>query len=309
MADLDREFSVDSVYAFIAENGGKVTSGELAKHFRKYLIDYEHGDENKALFKDYVNSVAVLKRIGTENILVLKSRMHDSFPAVNNDESSKLQARHEITDIDAGTVRQLTSAIENRENDNETSLRPQSGVADHSADNETEYIIAADQSMVVQQPVAPPRRRHTVVVDKEHRSSTSELNNNELESRQELLAEDEPRVVSVKEQAQKLNKIASDSQLVPQSNHSAPTKKFHREMRFDRNADDEDSASVTLLDAQAKEWIVNAAKANYQELVKLLKQNPSLAKQLDITSVSCSCLFFSFFKHLNIKISSETRSI
>ncbi|XP_066938022.1 WAS/WASL-interacting protein family member 1-like isoform X2 [Macrobrachium rosenbergii] len=86
-------------------------------------------------------------------------------------------------------------------------------------------------------------------------------------------AEDE-RKISVKEVSQKFNRMASEVQLIPSSRGSS---KSNRSSRSDR--DDDDSSSIhSQYGPEGQEWIVAAAKSDFNEILRLLKIHPSLAR-------------------------------
>lgn len=284
------EFNSDAVVAFITENGGKATTAEVAIHFRKYLVDEENQEKNKALFREYVNAVAVIKRVENEKVLVLKAGVEKKEPNRNSDS------------VQSTALRSLGSSIESIPTDDSRSLqeviskenRLPSGSstesADHSSDSsvrskdcietlkEMEYAETNDHHIAT--PVAPPRRKHSM---KEKKSVTQ---SEEVDSGKVANAggdkESEPKI-SVKEQAQKINKFVSESQLVLRP-HNANLKKPSREIAFDKNADDDDRASVISVNPSTKEWMVVAAKADYHAMIKLLRDEPKLAKYKDFIS-------------------------
>ncbi|XP_050711260.1 uncharacterized protein LOC126995604 isoform X2 [Eriocheir sinensis] len=80
--------------------------------------------------------------------------------------------------------------------------------------------------------------------------------------------------VSVREQTQKFNKLASESQLPNAS--SRGSSKSNRSSRSDR--DDDDSTSILSYGPEGQEWQVAAAKSDFNEILRLLKTHPSLAR-------------------------------
>lgn len=86
--------------------------------------------------------------------------------------------------------------------------------------------------------------------------------------------------VSVREQTQKFNKLASESQLPNAS--SRGSSKSNRSSRSDR--DDDDSTSILSYGPEGQEWQVAAAKSDFNEILRLLKTHPSLARHKDLAS-------------------------
>ncbi|XP_042867962.1 ankyrin repeat domain-containing protein SOWAHC-like [Penaeus japonicus] len=89
--------------------------------------------------------------------------------------------------------------------------------------------------------------------------------------------EDE-RKVSVREATQKFNRMASESQLIS----SRASSKSNRSSRSDR--DDDDSSSIHSYGPEGQEWILAAAKSDFNEILRLLKIHPTLAKYKDIAN-------------------------
>ncbi|XP_069194795.1 uncharacterized protein sowah [Procambarus clarkii] len=86
--------------------------------------------------------------------------------------------------------------------------------------------------------------------------------------------EEERKVsVSVRETTQKFNRMASESQLLVSSRASS---KSNRSSRSDK--DDDDSVSIHSYGADGQEWVVAAAKSDFNEILRLLKIHPTLAR-------------------------------
>ncbi|KAK8406956.1 hypothetical protein O3P69_007477 [Scylla paramamosain] len=80
--------------------------------------------------------------------------------------------------------------------------------------------------------------------------------------------------VSVREQTQKFNKLASESQLP--SSSSRASSKSNRSSRSDK--DDDDSTSILSYGPEGQEWQIAVAKSDFSEMLRLLKIHPSLAR-------------------------------
>ncbi|KAL5291338.1 hypothetical protein ACFFRR_010628 [Megaselia abdita] len=76
--------------------------------------------------------------------------------------------------------------------------------------------------------------------------------------------------ISVKEATRKFNRMASQEEA---KILSPPNKK-----KVEKQMEDKISIDVTMTHPKAKEWIVTAAKADYQELAKLSSEYPELVK-------------------------------
>jgi len=226
--------------------------------------------------------VAISKRIDNEKVVVLKpdykSKLNydsDSVQSVHSVELSSLggsldslpkedpSPAEELHEVDKENV-EVDSGRGRSENGKETM-------------KETEYMVACDQQ--VSMPVAPPRRKHS-----EKKSAPPAVPDSGQTKVVEGDKESEPKI-SVKEHAQKINKRVSETQLVVPT-HQANGKRPGRDQAFDKNADDDDTASVISLNPTTKEWMVVAAKntGSYIDMIKLLKDNPKLATFKDFTS-------------------------
>ncbi|XP_037077038.1 uncharacterized protein LOC119098217 [Pollicipes pollicipes] len=83
------------------------------------------------------------------------------------------------------------------------------------------------------------------------------------------LEEERQKKISVKEQTQKFNRIASESQLL------LPKQNNKRRDRADKlPVDDDDSLSTTTFEGVNKEWILISSSCKYMEIVRMLKDNP-----------------------------------
>ncbi|XP_076357993.1 ankyrin repeat domain-containing protein SOWAHC-like isoform X2 [Tachypleus tridentatus] len=141
-----------------------------------------------------------------------------------------------------------------------------------------------NMDMPPNQPPKPPPRRKSHGRGKENRGAKIEERVKQF-SEDGQLAQESPKEKnlsdltvspgSVKERAQKLNKMASESdltfKLTPVSGLTTTGKK-----RENRGSDYDDS-SVNTLDPRRREWILKAAQADYHSLIRLLKEEPKLA--------------------------------
>ncbi|CAL4073599.1 unnamed protein product, partial [Meganyctiphanes norvegica] len=138
-------------------------------------------------------------------------------------------------------------------------------------------------------PPVPPRRR---LSDKENeRPSPLGEENNEspgsgtpvsdglANSRENLASkeqdEDERKAsVSVKDVTQRFNRMASESQLATPNGRNG--NKSNRNSRADR--DDDDAASIHSYGLDGQDWRVAAAKSDFNEMLRLLKIHPTIAR-------------------------------
>lgn len=84
----------------------------------------------------------------------------------------------------------------------------------------------------------------------------------------------------VKEHAQKLNKIVSSSDIkppMPVNINSPPTPVNKGRSKDSNKEDDNDSASVQPFDPLKRKWMITTSNCDYNEMVSLLKKDPTLA--------------------------------
>ena len=92
----------------------------------------------------------------------------------------------------------------------------------------------------------------------------------------------------VKERAQKIDKMASLTELkppMPSNNLTTPTgRPKSRTGSTIKDNDDNDSGSVQTLDPLRKKWIISASNCDYNSLVMCLKEEPKLSAFKDFTN-------------------------
>jgi len=78
-ASFDPLFTLDVVRDFMLANGGKLSNHTLVTHFKSFLNDSQRKNANRQMFKQYVNTLAVVKLdVSGEKLLVLKKKFRDS---------------------------------------------------------------------------------------------------------------------------------------------------------------------------------------------------------------------------------------
>lgn len=68
------DFTQESVLRFIINNGGKVRNTDLLAHFRRFLREDEEREQNRELFKRFVNSVATVRQEEGVSHIVLRKK-------------------------------------------------------------------------------------------------------------------------------------------------------------------------------------------------------------------------------------------
>uniref|UniRef100_T1J2A4 SOWAHA-C winged helix-turn-helix domain-containing protein n=1 Tax=Strigamia maritima TaxID=126957 RepID=T1J2A4_STRMM len=267
------ELSLESVRVFILQRGGQVTNQEIAKYFRHFLKDPKK-PELKELFKDYVKVIAVVKKVNDEKVIKLR----------NDYSYAPLEPLSPVSRFGSETTNSSTEYL-----DNDVFYDPQPiGLP------ETPYVTRITQSqsspdilltnlkqeasekLMVQPPpgdgadsygpTAPPRKK-SYKENKKPRAPAppdQEDDNN--------IAEQAPRL-SVKEQASKLNKIASESQINLKPHQGVTPKKN------DKIKDDDETTSVSsAVDPRSREFFLKCAQGDYHALTRLLRDDPHLVK-------------------------------
>ncbi|XP_033609563.1 ankyrin repeat domain-containing protein SOWAHB isoform X3 [Cryptotermes secundus] len=81
------ELTLDAIRDFMLENGGKVTNHDLVKHFKGFLTNPETRVEARNQFKEFVNTLAVIRNEEGEKYLMLKKKyrnpMGEQSPAMH----------------------------------------------------------------------------------------------------------------------------------------------------------------------------------------------------------------------------------
>lgn len=68
------DFTQESVLRFIIHNGGKVRNTDLLSHFKRFLREVEEREQNRELFKRFVNSVATVRQEEGVSHVVLRRK-------------------------------------------------------------------------------------------------------------------------------------------------------------------------------------------------------------------------------------------
>ncbi|CAH1980810.1 unnamed protein product [Acanthoscelides obtectus] len=73
------ELTLELLYEFFKENGGKVKNIDAVRYFKSYLTDPTHKKENRFKFKTFVNTIAYKVSEGDEKILILKTQYQNTL--------------------------------------------------------------------------------------------------------------------------------------------------------------------------------------------------------------------------------------
>ncbi len=86
-ASMATDFTQESVLRFIINNGGTVRNADLITHYKRFLREDEEREQNRELFKRYVNSVATVRQEeGVSRVMLRKKyRVHLGDVAKNRE--------------------------------------------------------------------------------------------------------------------------------------------------------------------------------------------------------------------------------
>ncbi|KAK4877571.1 hypothetical protein RN001_010077 [Aquatica leii] len=277
------ELSINIILDYFLEKGGIVSNRDVVKHFKKYLTDPATKDDARTTFKKYINTLAVTKTEGDEKFLILKPKYSPypdtGVPPVStsvqpcfdpiNSIGIPLSPTHSVQDF-------VARSSPNSRQPPPYRPPPPPPTASPNVSYDT---ISISSNMSLQEsapPQAPPRRKNSEKGRPDLENPVNELEHtleNEEQRQENQNAESDKQPVSVKERTQKFNRMASvEDELSPR-----PQKE--KKKVPEKGADEDDGASVTSLDQKkCTEWLVTAAKGDYQELAKLAADEPRLVK-------------------------------
>ncbi|XP_055930317.1 ankyrin repeat domain-containing protein SOWAHB-like [Argiope bruennichi] len=280
----------EAIQKFVADNGGKVSNQELVKHFKKFLSGPNSLPNARAIFKDYVNAVASIKVEDGVKYIILKKRGYEG----KSDTSSSSEQISEDSKNDSKKCRLSDDkeSAKNKETSNQSNIlhshsspsilgmaSPQAQNADHAVPAVTSPIFWSSDLPPGHVPQPPPRRKYSMK-GKENRGTKYEESIRQIYEEKETTTSprnEEIREVvspgSVKEKAHLLNKMATESDIIPKQPYVPSRRREHR----DDKSPEDDACSISTLDPRRKEWILKASRADYHELVRLLREEPKLA--------------------------------
>ncbi|RWS31176.1 ankyrin repeat domain-containing protein SOWAHB-like isoform X2 [Leptotrombidium deliense] len=249
-------FTQESIRAFICSQGSKVEYQTLIKHFKRALAH----QNAKIAFKDYVNELAFVAQEGKTKYLLLRPKYSPDFKGVH------------VTSFDQKDEDIVADAKSNCNEDYK----------------QFQNMFSTSEDLCPPQP--PPRRKSIRVDDKlrslsdidtketqESDSKSVARQNQKLQEIHELTVKSVGRV---KEHAQKLNRMASESDLKPPMPAvPEPQKKTKGKENTvkDHKEEDTDSGSLQPLDALRRKWMITASTCDYNELLQLLREDSDLA--------------------------------
>ncbi|EDO63997.1 AGAP005008-PB [Anopheles gambiae str. PEST] len=293
-----KELSMEEIRKFMVLNNYKLTNHTLVKHFRSFLTNKDTQDEARRRFKEYVNKIASVKHEGNEKYLVLRRKYYNGIPPEDaGTESQPMSPASRSygllgSDSEASPLRQPPpyrpppvvspdtvsyqgsprgSVALNRRNSSdyvrsgsEISFGSEFASVDsrkvnpllvRSNSNDTRSLPDGGRKPSVDMmvpyddgapPAIPPRKREKGVVASEENK------------------------LSVKEKMMKFNRFASEEEAkIP-----SPIGK----KKPDKNAEETLNTENLMQHPNAKEWLIAAAKSDYQLLAKLSTEHPNLVK-------------------------------
>ncbi|KAL0163282.1 hypothetical protein M9458_042678, partial [Cirrhinus mrigala] len=96
------EFTQDSVLRFIINNGGNVRNADLLSHYRRFLREDEEKEQNRELFKRYVNSVATVRQEEGVSHVVLRKKYRVHIGDVPKNQEPERQKERETKQTVSG---------------------------------------------------------------------------------------------------------------------------------------------------------------------------------------------------------------
>ncbi|XP_037906296.1 uncharacterized protein LOC119648598 [Hermetia illucens] len=306
--DGPNELSLSEIREYMLQNGCKVTNHALVKHFKRFLTNPDTQNEARKQFKTYVNILATIKNENNQKYLILRKKYINECPSEDMAESSNpgtpmspggasLNFEPEGSPLrqpppykpppqvsPAHQVKIPVLESETKENYKDCINEFQAAVSKidpsrfKSSESVEEGSVSSQSGSSQTPPSVPPRKRQSAERSMSRESSIDENKenyekNDASESVDSDKRKDSENSISVKEATRKFNRLASEEEAKVLS--PSPKKKPEKEKTI---AEDKPPAEVTLAHPKAKEWIVSAAKANYQDLAKLASDYPDLVK-------------------------------
>uniref|UniRef100_A0A2M4ACF1 Putative ankyrin n=1 Tax=Anopheles triannulatus TaxID=58253 RepID=A0A2M4ACF1_9DIPT len=322
MENPPKELSLQEIRKFMIYNNYKVTNHALVKHFRGFLTNKDTQDEARKCFKTYVNILASIKQEGSEKYLVLRKKYYDEIPST--DESLDMTCNSltmspasrsyaPLSDADGSPMRQpppyrpppVVSQNSPRRNSSEY-VRSGSEISFGSEfssvdlkkmhpslmrnDSIEAQVLSRKHSVELAReegeapPAIPPRKKISESgrnsVDENAAVGLPESNENKenmgASGGEKAEGATDENKLSVKEKMMKFNRFASEEEAkIP-----SPIGK----KKPDKNLDETVISENLLQHPKAKEWLIAAAKSDFQLLAKLSIEHPNLVKLQDIST-------------------------
>ncbi|XP_018333159.1 espin-like [Agrilus planipennis] len=271
------DLSLEEIREYFLIKGGTVANREVVKHFKKHLTDPVTKDDARVKFKKYINTLATTRTDGTEKFLTLRPQYigsaSPSYQSVGIPRPQIMPTSPTYSMKDFHATSPSSSPV--RQPPPYRPPPPVTSSPSISLDNVSMCSSNVSLQDVMGTPQAPPRNRSRTSI----RSDSQESFDKKLD-KERSAEEDKENVdkkpISVKERTQKFNRLASVE------DELSPRQQKERKRNQERGADEDDGASVTSLDQKkCTEWLVTAAKGDYQDLAKLATDEPRLVKLRD----------------------------
>ncbi len=91
------DFTQDSVLRFIINNGGTVRNTDLLSHYKWFLREDEEREQNRELFKRYVNSVATVRQEEGVSHVVLRKKYRVHLGDVARNREPERKSKQEVS--------------------------------------------------------------------------------------------------------------------------------------------------------------------------------------------------------------------
>ncbi|GFT59033.1 uncharacterized protein NPIL_444141 [Nephila pilipes] len=282
--------SSETIQKYLVDNGGKISNQELVKHFKKFLTGPNSRPDARAIFKDYVNTVATIKVEDGVKYVILKKRGYDgkhdnSHTESKTEEKNSDSKKCKLSDDKESSNKETPTPSNILHSHSSPSILGMGQNADHAATPVSPPIFWSSDLPPGHVPQPPPRRKYSMK-GKENRGAKYEESIRQMygdkESTPSPRNEEIREVVSpgsVKEKAHLINKMASETDLSQKQPYVSGRRREHR----DEKTGDDDACSISTLDPRRKEWILKASHADYHELVRLLREEPKYARAENAT--------------------------
>ncbi|KAL7047842.1 hypothetical protein ACKWTF_003119 [Chironomus riparius] len=274
--DEPSELSLREIHKYFVRNNYKVTNTQLVKYFRKFLTG-SRVDEARKEFKTFVNILATIRNENNEKYLILRKKYYDEVPG---DDQSNMSFHVPISMTTVGLpilephtkeqYKECVSEFQQVMSNFMDGGKKVEKVDVASRKNSFEQIIEE------QAPSLPPRKKVDSRSFSRENSIEKSFETNKddnKENTQSPSPNEESKGVSVKEAMLKFNRYAeAEEAKVP-----SPMSKMLRN-KTEKVDDTTGSAESLTNHPKAKEWIISAARSNYQELAKLGQEHPQLVR-------------------------------
>ncbi|KAJ8924746.1 hypothetical protein NQ315_000899, partial [Exocentrus adspersus] len=210
------ELTLEHIYQFLKEKGGKARNHDAVRYFKGYLTDPQTKEENRMRFKNYVNLLAHTKMEGDEKILILKTKYLNTLdPPPSPRQIAVVSCPQNDPRNSIGIPVSPSYSDFSSSPRQPPPYRPPPPVCSPSPS--LDNISLGSMTSLSDTPQAPPRKRDL----EKSKSLTEVITPKKINVDSDANNEDK-QTVSVKERTQKFNRMASvEDELSPRQPKSA----------------------------------------------------------------------------------------